>query len=98
MVRSASQPSTPATRPYGNPYVDRDLASGERGSLAACPTPDRAPFSPSHGRQQHRPMIAMTYWVMPWLVRLADRWLRPSQLTLSGIPKDRSKLSGGSDV
>ena len=37
-------------------------------------------------------VIAMTYWVMPWLVRLADRWLRPSQLALSGIPKDRSKL------
>ena len=43
-------------------------------------------------------VIAMTYWVMPWLVRLADRWLRPSQLALSGIPKDRSKLVGGSDV
>lgn len=25
-------------------------------------------------------VIAMTYWVMPWLVRLADRWLRPRQL------------------
>lgn len=22
-------------------------------------------------------VIAMTYWVMPWLVRLADQWLRP---------------------
>ena len=43
-------------------------------------------------------VIAMTYWVMPWLVRLADRWLRPRQLALSGIPKDRSKLLGGSDV
>lgn len=43
-------------------------------------------------------VIAMTYWVMPWLVRLADRWLRPRQLALSGIRNDRSKRFGGLDV
>lgn len=43
-------------------------------------------------------VIAMTYWVMPWLVRLADQWLRPQQLALSRISKDRSRMFGGSDV
>lgn len=33
-------------------------------------------------------VIAMTYWVMPWLVRLADRWLQPRQSAPSAIQKD----------
>ena len=43
-------------------------------------------------------VIAMTYWVMPWLVHSADRWLRPRQPALRGIQKDRSTLFGGADA
>ena len=43
-------------------------------------------------------VIAMTYWVMPWLGRLANRWLHPRQQALRGISKDRSKLFGRSNV
>ena len=33
-------------------------------------------------------VLAMTYVVMPWLVRVADRWLRPQQLVLSDVSGD----------